>query len=170
MTERYEYALVPFGDGGLYDQDIREALADVFDIGVNVVGADGSRVARAFVASGLDEEFERRNPAFVAGKSGTDLVNRMLPFLGTATPAEPRERLGRSVDHWVGFMVGYYQTQTGHKYAEIFRRFPYDEIAQAYWPLHEADDSKFLEVFEGLWAERFDETRLAKMRRDAGLS
>ena len=170
MTERYEYALITLDDGELYSQDIREALGDVFDIGVNVLGLEGERVARAFIASGLSSEFERRNPVFVAGKSGTDLINHMLPFLGLATEVEPQTRLSRSVDYWVGYMLGYYQAKTGHKYSEIFKRFSYGVIAQAYWPLHEADDTKFLETFEGQWSQRFVETRLSQLRKSAGLS
>ena len=170
MAGKYDYALITLDGGGLYDQDIRETLADVFDIGINVLKLSGERVARAFVASGLSNEFERRNPVFVAGKSGTDLINYMLPFLGLTAAVEPQTRLSRSIAYWAGYMLGYYQVKTGHTYAEIFQRFPYSEIKQSYWPLHEADDSKFLETFEQQWAQRFAETRLAHLRKSAKLS
>ena len=166
----YEYALIPFDLQGLYDNDVREALADLFDICVNVVGQSGAAAARAFVASGLAQEFERQNPVFVAGKSGTDLVNLMLPFMGCTQPVQPQDRLVRTVDYWVGFMVSYFQLRTGHRYAEIFERFPYDEIAESYWPLHEADDTKFLQVYQEKWSSRFEQTRLAKLREREGLS
>ena len=43
-------------------------------------------------------------------------------------------------------------------------------IKQAYWPLHEADDTKLLGVFESEWPQRFTETRLARLRKSTGLS
>ena len=166
----YEYACISFENDGLYDGDIREALADVFDICVNVAGVSGEKAARAFVLSGLARQFERQNSAFVAGRSGTDLVNSMLPYLGLTEPVVPQDRLVRTADYWVGFMVSYFQLRTGHPYKEIFKRFPYEEIKESYWPLHEADDTKFVQVYQGKWVERFSRTHLAELRERGGLS
>lgn len=61
MSSVFEYAVVNLNDG-LYDNDIATNLAETFDCCVNDGKLDGQQVVRAFVASGLAEQFERQNP------------------------------------------------------------------------------------------------------------
>ena len=90
----------------LYLDDLREALGAMLDVGVTVCGLSGQDVVDAFVVSGVSREFERLNPAFVAGKSGIELVRLLAPFMGTAgDPLEsagveyPFDRFGICSDH-----------------------------------------------------------------------
>ena len=47
---------------------------------------------------------------------------------------------------------------------------PYEEFAASYHPLHEAPESKFIEVFEKRIREKGSPTRLSVQRRVAGMS
>ena len=112
----------------LYLDDLREALGAMLDVGVTVCGLSGQDVVDAFVVSGVSREFERLNPAFVAGKSGIELVRLLAPFMGTAgDPLEsagveyPFDRFGRSPDYWLGWSLGYFQVVTGLPYARVVR-------------------------------------------------
>ena len=171
MKERFEYAVVRF-EGGLYDDDIATNLAELFDVGVNVGGADGQRVAAAFVASGLAERFERQNPAYVSGRSGFELARLLAPYMGVAMPSNPPARYDRTPDYWVGWSVAWFQLKTGRPYRAVFDQLAYDDIREMYWPLHEADESKFVEVL----SERLEHagagapTRLRRLREAAGMS
>ena len=52
-----------------YLDDARETLGALFDIGVNEWKVPGDDLAQAFLASGVAEQFERRNPTYVSGQS-----------------------------------------------------------------------------------------------------
>lgn len=135
----------------LYLDDLREALGAMLDVGVTVCGLSGQDIVDAFVVSGVAHEFERLNPAFVAGKSGIELVRLLAPFMGIAgDPLEsagveyPFDRFGRSPDYWLGWSLGYFQVVTGLPYARVVRAVSYRELAALYRPLHEAPEEKFV--------------------------
>ena len=123
-----------------YAHDLQEVLAFVFDIGVNLAGCTGEQVAQAFMASGLAEE-----------------------------PA-PCLRYDRTPDFWVGWVLAHYQMVTGCSYRSIFATATYDEIRSMYWPLHEAPESKFVDIFDEMRTERAKATNLRTLREAAGLS
>ncbi|MBQ3106770.1 MAG: helix-turn-helix transcriptional regulator [Eggerthellaceae bacterium] len=171
----YEYAIITLEEN-LYKQDAMEALADLFDTGVNSFGIDGRLLAEAFIVSGLAEQFERINPVYVAGKSGTELLETLLPYLsnGNESPHSqgtlmPKPRFHRSPDYWTGWVLAFFQMETGHPYRAIFQRATYDEIRAMYYPLHEADESKFVETLHQRW-EKPAETRLRCQREARGIS
>lgn len=161
----YEYAYIAFGDD-LYKEDAMTALADLLDIGVNVCSIEGQKLVDAFVASGLAEHFERQNPAYVAGKSGSELVELLLPFVSAKGPVPERDRFDRSPDYWLGWVLGFYQVETGRSYRRVFETVEYDELVALYHPLHEAPESKFVETLERRMRSADKPTRL-RIQRDA---
>lgn len=163
------YAVIEFPPSP-YADDLQEVLGFVFDIGVNVCGCTGEQVARAFIASGLAEEFEKMNPVYVAGKSSYDLLRAMLPLLPCDSVPEPELRFERTPDFWTGWILAHYQVTTGCSYQSVFDTASYDEIRAMYWPLHEAPESKFVTVFDELRQERATATNLRRLREAAGLS
>lgn len=169
MMGRYEYAVVPLGDEA-YLEDARQALGDLFDIAVNACGLHGQEAADAFIASGIARQFERHNPVFIAGKSGSDLVQLMLPYAGRSELLAGAERFERTPDWWVGWALAYFQFVRGGAYRDVLDRVPYDEVRAMYHPLHEAPESKFVDVLEGLLRERRGPTKLKIQREAAGLS
>ncbi len=166
---RYEYATVSLCDEA-YLEDAQQVLADVFDIAINVCGLAEQETVGAFLASGIAHQLERHNPAFVAGCSGTELVQLMLPFAGRWEEVEPVPRFDRTPDWWVGWALAYYQFARAASYRSIFSRVPYGEIRQLYHPLHEAPESKFVEVLERRLAQRQGPTKLKVQREAAGFS
>lgn len=142
---RYEYAFVRLNDG-LYDDDIATGLAETFDICVNAGGIEGADAAQAFVNSGLARRFEQQNPAYVAGKSGAELARFLADYLHKPLASHLPARYERSVDYWVGWSVAHFQLVTGRPYRAVFDAVPYNELAGMYHPLHEADESKFIEI------------------------
>ena len=163
------FDLIAF-DGANYFFDAQENLASVFEIGVNACGLDGQRVADAFVASGLAHEFERRNPVFTAGKSAVDLLDYMAPYLGIQAPVPEPEFVYPGMDYWVGWALVHFQYETGCPYKRVFEVVPYQELQGMYYPLHEADESKFVDVLLKRMKDACKTTRLRIQRDIVGLS
>lgn len=165
----FEYAVISF-DEGWYDEDIMERVADIFDVGVNECGVDGRVVGEAFIASGIADEFERHNPAFVAGRSGCELLDLMFDRTGISADVPDAPRLSRTEDYWVGWSVAAFQLATSRPYERLLRTIPYHELRELYHPLHEADESKFVSVVEQRIERAGGDTRLKAIREASGLS
>ena len=163
------YAYITLPDETLFP-DAQETLADMLDIGVNECGIEGGDLVAAFLASGIDREFERLNPVYVAGKSALDLIEILAPYLDLELDLPEAVAAVPHVDYWVGWVLAYYQHETGTPFRRIFEAVPYEEFAAAYHPLHEADESKFIEVFEPRIRSAKSSTRLAIQRKIAFMS
>jgi DNA-binding transcriptional regulator YiaG len=164
------YAHITLPRQELYREDAMHALGSLFDIGINECGRSGEQVADAFIASGLAREFERCNPVFVAGMSELELFDRIAESLGVRVRDIPRNPRQPTVDYWVGWSLASFQIETGRAYRTVFERVRYSELAGMYHPLHEAPESKFVHVLSELIAQRRQQTRLATVRKAAGLS
>ena len=163
------YAFIQFPDDTLFPR-AQETLAELFDIGVNECGIDGADLVAAFLASGIDREFEHLNPAYIAGKSASELLEQLAPFLDMEIALPQTVVAEPLVDYWVGWAVAYYQHETGTPFRRIFEAVPYEEFASSYHPLHEAPEPKFVEVFEPRIRDARNSARLAVQRKIARLS
>lgn len=163
------YAYIQLPDDSLFPA-AQETLAEMFDIGVNECGIEGGDLVAAFIASGLDKEFEHLNPVYVAGKSAIELIELVAPFLDVDADLPRVVVAAPLIDYWVGWSVANYQHETGTPYSRMFEAVPYEEFAASYHPLHEAPESKFIEVFEKRIREKGNPTRLSVQRRVAGVS
>lgn len=149
-----------------YKEDAASALADIFDIGVNICGFSGQAVAEAFIACGLARQFERQNPVYVAGKSGSELLDYIMPGLGGQNVSQTPNRFDRTPDYWLGQILALYQVETGQRYQSVFETVSYDELVSMYHPLHEAHRSKFFQVLDQRLRRASQPTRL-RAQRDA---
>jgi len=163
------YAFIQLPDNTLFPC-AQETLAELFDVGVNECGIDGADLVAAFLASGLAREFEHSNPAYIAGKSASELLEQLAPYLDEEIALPQTVVAEPLVDYWVGWAVAYYQHETGTPFRRIFEAVPYEEFAASYHPLHEAPESKFVEVFEPRIRDVRNSTRLAVQRKIARLS
>ncbi len=163
MMGRVVYGVVNLGTP--YLDDMRETLGSLFDIGVNEWGVSGEELAQAFVASGVAGQFERCNPAFVAGKSALDLLRLLAPFVDSDRPVPTEAQVSPLEDYWLGWSLAYYQVETGKTYRQIFEVVPYGELVAMYYPLHEAAEQKFVEVLNERLASAGTPTRLYRQRR-----
>ena len=167
--EQYEYACIALRENP-YKDDAAEALAVIFDVGVNVCECSGQDVADAFVISGLAQQFERQNPVYVAGKSGFELLETLMTHLGGQMPDCAPCRFDRTPDYWLGWVLGLYQSETGKSFKRIFQVIPYAELVGMYYPLHEASETKFFETIEHRLSRSLSPTRLRVQRDAAELS
>ena len=163
------YAYIRLADDGIF-LDARETLAELFDLAINECSVSPDDFVGAFLGSGLAREFELLNPVYVLGKSASELFDILARSLDSPMEAPAVSTVVALVDYWVGWMVAYYQHETGTPFSRIFEAVPYEEFAASYHPLHEAPDQKFLETFEPRIRPADNPTRLAVQRRIMGLS
>lgn len=155
----------------IYLSKAQSTLGDAFDYAVNICNITGNDFVKLFIASTISKKMENGEPAFVAGKSGFEIVKEIvLETMNKALPYEPQKRFGRSKEYWIGWAVAYYQWYSGRKYSDIFKVVTYDTLKKMYYTLHEADISKFADIVDTLIKESFCDTNLKRIRTAYGCS
>ena len=146
-------------------------LGNAFDHAVNTCGIPGDRFVKLFISSTVSRQIENGEPKYLTGKSGAEVVQDILAeTAGMQSFAEPLEYYARSPEYWVGWAAAYYQWYSGRRFGEIFRAVSFDEMREIYYPLHEADISKFTEIMDARFGEAFPETGLKRIRTLYGCS
>lgn len=155
----------------LYLNDAIKNLANAFDYAINVCKQEPNWFAKIFVQSGVATQFERGNPAVISGKSGEELVQKIL---GSVYPNEtfpsPTFSEGRTPEYWAGWALAQYQWQSAKRFKDIFARIPLMEIISMYPIFHEMDISRFYESMDRRYSEVIMETKLRKIRESRQIS
>ena len=153
----------------IYRSKAQATLGDAFDYAVNTCGMDGTTFTKLFCASTISKRMENGEPAYVAGKSGTEIVLEVISeTMGKSLSAESHEHMGRSREYWIGWAAAYYQWHSGRKYSGIFKVIPFEVMQKMYYTLHEADITKFVEIADQLMKDHFTETNLKRIRTAYG--
>lgn len=155
----------------IYLSNAQAALGDAFDYAIRVCDVPGENFIKLFTVSSVSKHMENGEPAYLAGKSGIELAAQILAeTTGMTEQPEQPERYARSCEYWIGWAVAYYQWYSGRKYNEIFEVLSFAELEKMYYPLHEADVSKFAEIADARIREHFAETNLKRIRTAYGCS
>ena len=153
----------------IYRSKAQATLGDAFDYAVNVCGMNGTTFTKLFCASTVSRRMENGEPAYVAGKSGIEIVLEVISeTMGKSLSAGPHEHMGRSREYWIGWAAAYYQWHSGRKYSDIFNVIPFEDMQKMYYTLHEADITKFVEIADQLMKDHFTETNLKRIRTAYG--
>ena len=154
-----------------YLSDAKDRLSQFFDYLINDCGMKADWVASIFLSSGYAEQFERGNPAILAGMSGIELARAVVEatYKKKKLP-EPRYSEGLSPEYWTGWALAEYQWHSGKRFKDIFEHVKLSEIIPMYSVYHEMDISKFIETMDEKCATALPECRLKKMRESRGLS
>lgn len=154
-----------------YLSDAKERLSQFFDYLINDCGMKADWVASIFLSSGYAEQFERGNPAILAGMSGIELARVVVEatYKKKKLP-EPGYTEGLSPEYWAGWALAEYQWYSGKRFKDIFEHVKLSEIIPMYSVYHEMDISKFIETMDEKCAATLPECRLKKLRESRGLS
>ena len=152
-----------------YLSKAQSVLGDAFHYAVNTCGISGSDFIKLFVASSVSKRMENGEPAYIAGKSGIEIVVEVIAeTMGKEIDKEPQVQMGRSREYWIGWAVAYYQWHSARRYGDIFKAVSFENLQNMYYSLHEADISKFIGVMDLLMQEFFLETNLKRIRTAYG--
>ena len=154
-----------------YLNDAKARLSQFFDYLINDCGMKADWVAAIFLSSGYAEQFERGNPAILAGMSGIELARAVVgaTYQKKSLP-EPGVSEGLSPEYWAGWALAEYQWYSGKRFKDIFEHVKLSEIISLYPVYHEMDISAFMETMDEKCAAPLPEYRLKKLRESRGLS
>ncbi|MCF0111849.1 MAG: helix-turn-helix transcriptional regulator [Erysipelotrichaceae bacterium] len=146
-------------------------LGEAFDYAVNACGIAMDRFAELFVSSGYAEQFQKGNPKYIVGLSGSELVMEILTKSGmTVSFPEPQTEYDCSTEYWCGWILAYYQWKSGRSFRDILDILPMGEIHRLYGTLHEASEDKFADVADTIRRKKQTGTNLQRQRKRAGYS
>lgn len=148
-----------------YLSKAQSVLGDAFHYAVNTCGFSGTDFIKLFVASSVSKRMENGEPAYLAGKSGIEIVVEVIAeTMGKEVDEEPQIQMGRSREYWIGWAVAYYQWFSTRRYGDIFKVVTFEDLQNMYYTLHEADISKFVDIMDKRMREFFPETNLKRIR------
>ena len=155
----------------IYLSKAQSVIGDAFDYAVNTCNILGTDFVKLFIASSVSKRMENGEPAYLAGKSGIEIVREIVAETkGQELQIEPQEHFGRSKEYWIGWAVAYYQWYSGRKYSDIFRVLSFEDLQKMYYTLHEADITKFVDIVDSKIKEYFPETNLKRIRTAYGFT
>ena len=153
----------------IYLSKAQAVLGEAFDYAVNTCSISGENFIKQFIVSSVSKKMENGEPAYLAGKSGIELVKDIVAeTTGKELTEVPPDRLDRSTEYWIGWAIAYYQWWSGRKFNAIFKAFTFDELQKMYYTLHEADISKFVDIADERMKELYPETNLKRIRMAYG--
>lgn len=151
-------------------EDAMEALGSAVEYAVLQCGMDGQEFLDLFVASGIAKEFGAGNPLLISGKSGIELASEVFQRVGKRNcEAKELPYIDYPPEYWAGWILAYYQWESGRAFDAILKSIGYETIIKLYGVLHEADPQKAADTFDSILASA-GETNLAKLRKSCGLS
>lgn len=153
----------------IYLSKAQATLGEAFDHAVNTCDIPGGDFVKMFIASTISKRMENGEPAYLAGKSGIEIVGEVVAeATGKSLNVNLQEQFGRTQEYWIGWAVAYYQWFSSRKYSDIFKVIPFDDLKEMYDTLHEADISKFTDIADKRMREFFAETNLKRIRTAYG--
>lgn len=153
----------------IYLNKAQAVLGETFDYAVNSCGISGEEFQKLFCISTAGKRIQNGEPAYIAGKSGIEIVIEIISETkGQDIKVEPEERLGRSTEYWIGWAIAYYQWYSGRKFSDIFNALSFNDLKKMYYTLHESDITKFVEIVDSHIKAYFPETALKRKREAHG--
>ena len=155
----------------IYLSKAQSVLGDAFDYAVNTCGITGDDFVKLFITSSVSKRMENGEPAYLAGKSGIEIVIEIVAETkNQELKIEHQGHFERSMEYWIGWAVAYYQWYSNRKYKDIFTVIIFEDLQRMYYTLHEADISKFVDIVDSRMKDFFAETNLKRIRTAYGLT
>lgn len=154
-----------------YLSNAKDRLSTFFDYAINDCKLNPDWVTALFINTGYAEQFERGNPAYVAGMSGIELARAVIiKAYGRKELPKPIHVEDCSPEYWAGWAVAEYQWYTGRRFKDIFERIPLTKIIAMYSVYHEMDITNFIDTMEEFYKDAEGDSNLKRIRESRGLS
>ena len=90
----------------IYLSKAQSVIGDAFDYAVNTCNILGTDFVKLFIASSVSKRMENGEPAYLAGKSGIEIVREIVAETkGKELQIEPQEHFRRSKVYWIGWLL-----------------------------------------------------------------
>ena len=155
----------------MYTSRVQDILGDAFDYAVNACGLSGNEFSELFSMSTISKRIANGEPAYISGKSGIEIaIDVIAETKGIEIDIEQQISYSRSKEYWIGWAIAHYQWHSDRQFEDIFKALPYEKVERMYYPLHEADLSKFAEIADSKMKEYYPETNLKRIRNTYGIT
>ena len=92
----------------------------------------------------MSRQFAAGNPRYLVGMSGAELADSVVEATGGTVLDENDGTYCVGPEYWAGWVLAYYQWLTRRSFAYMHSKgLGINEVLAMYYPLHEADLSKF---------------------------
>ena len=158
-----------------YDEEYvalaQRILGDAFDFAVLTVGVEADYFADLFITSLSARQFEKGNPAYVAGITGCELVRRVYEqHHMDIGDVEDVMYADKSPEYWGGYSLAFYQWYIGETFERILRAISMKEIIKMYPTFHEMDILQFVDAMNDRMRSVYPLTCLQERRKISGMS
>ncbi|MDO4344549.1 MAG: helix-turn-helix transcriptional regulator [Eubacteriales bacterium] len=154
-----------------YLSNAKNCLSSFFDYAINDCKLNPDWVTALFINTGYAEQFERGNPAYVAGMSGVELARAVITkAYGRKELPAPVNSEDCSPEYWAGWALAEYQWYCSRRFKDIFERIPLTKVIGMYCVYHEMDITSFINAMNELYKAAEGDSRLKHIRENRGLS
>lgn len=154
-----------------YLYDAMSNLGEALDYAQTCCNITADDFMKKFISSGYAEMFGKGTPKIVSGISGTELVIDVLTETGNKMDFPPAQiEYDYSATYWSGWILAYYQWDTGMPFEYIMQNITMKKIIEMYPALHESPEDKFTDIVNTIIKNKNPSARLQKMRKNRGLS
>ena len=154
-----------------YFESARRIMGDLFDFAMVTAGVSPETLQKMMITSSSIRQFEKGNPAYVAGMTGCELFIKMVEESGLSIKIPAEEMyLDKSPEYWSGWAIAFYQWYSGKTFERIFEYIDIEELLNMYPVFHEMDIMQFVDEVDKKIASGSIGTRLSIIRKYAGLT
>ena len=157
----------------LYLDDAMNNLGDMVEFAVCDLKFDPDEFFGWFISSGIASKFEKGNPKYITGMSGFELAEAVLDEVNVSyEKREPSYVEFKGREYWAGWILAYYQWASGKRYEDIVKDGLALSTVFSMYILHEADESKFVDVANEIIARNKEsrKSKLSEIRKARGFT
>ena len=126
-------------------------LAVMMDCGVRKYGYSIEEFYNKFLASDVSRQFASGNPRYLVGMSGAELADCVVEVSGGTVLNENNGTYTVGPEYWAGWALAYYQWLSCRSFTYMLEKgLGINEVVAMYYPLHEADLSKFANAADAI--------------------
>ena len=126
-------------------------LAVMMDCGVRKYGYSIEVFYDKFLASEVSRQFASGNPRYLVGMSGAELADSVVDASGGTILKENDGTYSVGPEYWAGWVLAYYHWLSRRSFSYMNKRgLGIKEVLSMYYPLHEADLSKFADAADSI--------------------
>lgn len=123
---------------------IQDKLATMYDLAINYEKIDIETFTNLFLNSKISKAFEQANPIYVLGKS----ANELLAIILNKDPINVDMDINRTPEYWVGWVLSYTSWYLNIPYKILLSAIPINKLILYYFPYHELDISRIVDLFK----------------------
>ena len=128
----------------IYLNSVMHNLAALFDMAINAEGLDADQFSHVFATSSVASGIENGFPNMLAGKSATEMLMIIIDKDVEYTTVP----LDRTPQYWAGWILANAQWYLNKSFKEILDVMPFSSLVSLYYPYHEADEMKTIEIIQ----------------------